>query len=31
MRHDGIEKILQGVTTAEEVLRVTQGIEDNDV
>ncbi|MBM4103918.1 MAG: type II secretion system protein GspE [Planctomycetes bacterium] len=28
MRHDGIEKILEGVTTAEEVLRVTQGIED---
>jgi type IV pilus assembly protein PilB len=28
MRHDGIEKILAGVTTAEEVLRVTQGIED---
>ncbi|HIJ70493.1 MAG TPA: Flp pilus assembly complex ATPase component TadA [Planctomycetes bacterium] len=28
MRHDGIEKILTGITTAEEVLRVTQGIDD---
>jgi type II secretory ATPase GspE/PulE/Tfp pilus assembly ATPase PilB-like protein len=28
MRHDGIEKILAGITTPEEVLRVTQGIED---
>jgi len=28
MRHDGIEKILEGATTPEEVLRVTQGIED---
>jgi len=28
MRHDGVEKILAGVTTAEEVLRVTQGIDD---
>jgi type II secretion system protein E len=28
MRHDGIEKILAGVTTPEEVLRVTQGIDD---
>ena len=26
MRHDGISKVLDGVTTAEEVLRVTQGI-----
>ncbi|NLH15596.1 MAG: type II/IV secretion system protein [Phycisphaerae bacterium] len=29
MRHDGIVKILQGVTTPEEVLRVTQSIEDD--
>lgn len=29
MRHDGIEKILAGVTTAEEVLRVTQGTEED--
>ncbi len=29
MRHDGIRKILQGVTTPEEVLRVTQSIEDD--
>jgi len=28
MRHDGIEKVLQGITTPEEVLRVTQGIDD---
>ena len=28
MRHDGIEKILSGITTPEEVLRVTQGIEE---
>lgn len=28
MRHDGIEKILAGTTTPEEVLRVTQGIDD---
>ncbi|MBE0536108.1 MAG: Flp pilus assembly complex ATPase component TadA [Phycisphaerae bacterium] len=28
MRHDGIEKILQGLTSPEEVLRVTQGIEE---
>ncbi len=28
MRHDGIEKILAGLTTPEEVLRVTQGMED---
>ena len=26
MRHDGIAKVLDGITTAEEVLRVTQGI-----
>ncbi len=26
MRHDGIAKVLEGVTTPEEVLRVTQGI-----
>ncbi|MCD6392960.1 MAG: Flp pilus assembly complex ATPase component TadA [Planctomycetes bacterium] len=28
MRHDGIEKILSGMTTPEEVLRVTQGIDE---
>ena len=28
MRHDGIEKVLEGVTTPEEILRVTQGIEE---
>jgi type II secretion system protein E len=28
MRHDGIEKILSGMTTPDEVLRVTQGVED---
>jgi type IV pilus assembly protein PilB len=28
MRHDGIQKILSGITTPEEVLRVTQGIEE---
>jgi type II secretory ATPase GspE/PulE/Tfp pilus assembly ATPase PilB-like protein len=28
MRHDGIEKILAGITTPEEVLRVTHGMED---
>ncbi len=28
MRHDGIEKILKGMTTPEEVLRVTQGIDE---
>ena len=28
MRHDGIAKILAGLTTPEEVLRVTQGIDD---
>jgi len=26
MRHDGIAKVLQGITTPEEVLRVTQGV-----
>ena len=26
MRHDGIAKVLDGLTTAEEVLRITQGI-----
>ena len=30
MRHDGILKILEGQTTPEEVLRVTQGVEDED-
>jgi len=29
MRHDGVAKILAGVTSAEEVIRVTQGIDDN--
>jgi len=29
MRHDGIEKILAGMTTPEEVLRVTQGVEED--
>ena len=29
MRHDGIEKILKGITTPEEVLRVTQGIDED--
>ena len=28
MRHDGIEKILKGMTSPEEVLRATQGIEE---
>ena len=28
MRHDGIDKVLAGVTTVEEVLRVTQGVGD---
>jgi len=28
MRHDGVEKILQGITTPEEVFRVTQGIDE---
>jgi type II secretion system protein E len=28
MRHDGVEKILKGTTSPEEVLRVTQGIEE---
>lgn len=30
MRHDGILKIMDGQTTPEEVLRVTQGVEDED-
>lgn len=30
MRHDGIQKILRGITTPEEVLRVTQGMEEED-
>jgi type II secretion system protein E len=30
MRHDGIEKILKGITTPEEVLRVTQGMEEDE-
>jgi type II secretory ATPase GspE/PulE/Tfp pilus assembly ATPase PilB-like protein len=28
MRQDGIDKVIAGITTAEEVLRVTQGIEE---
>lgn len=28
MRHDGIDKMFRGITTPEEVLRVTQGIEE---
>ena len=28
MRHDGVQKILAGLTTPEEVLRVTQGVDD---
>lgn len=28
MRHDGIQKIIQGITTPEEVLRVTQGLDE---
>jgi len=28
MRHDGIEKIMSGITTPQEILRVTQGIDD---
>ncbi|MHC4240375.1 MAG: ATPase, T2SS/T4P/T4SS family [Planctomycetota bacterium] len=28
MRHDGIAKILEGITTPEEVLRVTQGMDE---
>ncbi|HUT31802.1 MAG TPA: ATPase, T2SS/T4P/T4SS family [Sedimentisphaerales bacterium] len=30
MRHDGIAKILAGTTTPEEVLRVTQGVDEQD-
>jgi type II secretory ATPase GspE/PulE/Tfp pilus assembly ATPase PilB-like protein len=30
MRHDGIAKVLSGITTAEEVLRITQGIGDEE-
>ncbi|MHC5191863.1 MAG: hypothetical protein ACYSOP_06745, partial [Planctomycetota bacterium] len=30
MRHDGIVKIMDGKTTPEEVLRVTQGVEEED-
>jgi len=30
MRHDGIAKVLEGITTAEEILRVTQGIEEEE-
>ena len=28
MRHDGVTKVLAGITTPEEVLRVTQGVDD---
>ena len=28
MRHDGITRVLEGITTPEEVLRVTQGVDD---
>jgi len=30
MRHDGVEKVLRGITTPEEVFRVTQGIGDEE-
>ncbi len=30
MRHDGITKIIEGITTPEEVLRVTQGIDEQE-
>jgi len=30
MRHDGIAKVMQGITTPEEVLRVTQGVGEQD-
>ena len=30
MRQDGVEKMLQGVTTVEEVFRVTQTMEEED-
>jgi len=30
MRHDGITKIFEGITTPEEVLRVTQGVDEQD-
>jgi type II secretory ATPase GspE/PulE/Tfp pilus assembly ATPase PilB-like protein len=30
MRHDGIAKVLTGITTPEEVLRVTQGIDEEE-
>lgn len=30
MRHDGISKVLRGITTPEEVLRVTQGVGEQD-
>ena len=28
MRHDGLEKIIQGITTPEEVFRATQSIDE---
>ena len=30
MRHDGVSKVIEGITTPEEVLRVTQGIDDQE-
>ncbi len=30
MRHDGVNKVMDGVTTPEEVLRVTQGVTDEE-
>ena len=30
MRHDGIAKIIEGITTPQEVLRVTQGVDEED-
>ncbi len=30
MRHDGVAKVLKGITTAEEVLRVTQGLDEEE-
>jgi type II secretory ATPase GspE/PulE/Tfp pilus assembly ATPase PilB-like protein len=30
MRHDGIAKVLEGITTPEEILRVTQGINEEE-
>jgi len=30
MRHDGVAKVLHGITTPEEVVRVTQGIDEEE-